>query len=121
MGIFNVSIEEHLLRTITIKAKDEDKAIEKAKEMYYAREIILGQNDRYVNTEFEVIEEIGYEWDGIIKISIEEAEEQFWNGERVYLLFPDGTEALANCWEHVQRHVADCGELGIIKQEGEKK
>ena len=56
MAKFIVEIKEILEHDIEIEAKDEFEAIEKVRARYYDEEIILYQEDSWVDTEFSVIE-----------------------------------------------------------------
>lgn len=55
MKEFKVEITETLQRTITIIAKDENAAINEAKDLYFDEEVVLDSND-YIDTDFEIVE-----------------------------------------------------------------
>lgn len=55
MKEYNVEITETLQKTITIMAESEEDAIEKAKESYYAEEIVL-DDSAYIDTEYNIVE-----------------------------------------------------------------
>ena len=55
MKEFKVEITETLQKTITIMAENETDAIEKAKESYYAEEIVL-DDSAYIETEYNIVE-----------------------------------------------------------------
>lgn len=55
MKEFKIEITETLQRTITIIAKDENAAINEARDLYFDEEVILDSND-YVDTDFEIVE-----------------------------------------------------------------
>lgn len=50
---FEVIIDEILSRIVTIKAKSEEEAYQKVKELYENEEIVLDDND-FLNVEFTV-------------------------------------------------------------------
>ena len=50
---FEVIIDEKLSRIVTIKAKSEEEACQKVKELYQNEEIVLDDND-FLNVEFTV-------------------------------------------------------------------
>ncbi len=55
MKSFEFEIKELLARTIEIKARTEDEAFQKIKEMYQKEEIVLDSSD-YVDTEINKFE-----------------------------------------------------------------
>jgi len=55
MKEYNVEITETLQKTVKIMAESEEDAIEKAKESYYAEEIVL-DDSAYIDTEYKIVE-----------------------------------------------------------------
>lgn len=55
MKEFKVEITETLQRTITVIAKDENAAINEARDLYFDEEVVLDSDD-YVDTDFEIVE-----------------------------------------------------------------
>ena len=52
MNTYKIEIQEHLSRIIKIEASSAEEAIDKAREMYRAEEIVLGGDD-WVKTEID--------------------------------------------------------------------
>ena len=55
MNNYKIEIQEYLTRVIEIEAPSSEEAIDKAREMYRAEEIVLDSGD-YVGTEIEEFE-----------------------------------------------------------------
>lgn len=55
---------------------------------------------------------MGYTWDGMTKVSYEEAFKMFKNNEAVYLLHDDETEALVTDLKDIIEHNTYGGEYG---------
>ena len=56
-----------------------------------------------------------YTWNGMNKITYDEAIARLRNNLSVYLLFDDGTESLADSEEDVDKHNSFYGEFGYEK------
>lgn len=55
MKTFKIEIQEFLSKIIEIEANTEDEAISKIKELYYADEIVLTENE-FVTVEFNIFD-----------------------------------------------------------------
>jgi hypothetical protein len=53
-----------------------------------------------------------YKWEGMCKISYQEALERFTNGQEVYLLYYDDTESLVEDIDSIHLHEEHGGEFG---------
>lgn len=69
----------------------------------------------------ECMKSYGYMWDGMIRLSNEEAKKIFSvKSEAVYMLYPDGTESVAESIEDINYHIKCGGILGIEKESWNK-
>lgn len=58
---------------------------------------------------------MGYTWDGMVKITEEQAVNKFADtDEEVYLLYDDNSESLVECFSDILNHL---GEYGFQKEE----